>query len=144
MSNFKYLPAVAFLAFMLSAPGAPAAPVTTLDESIVVSAREYQMRSFLVSEPLIASTRTVSVKINGQKDSEKGFDCYLMPRSDFDAFERAFKVKSEFHGLREFEGVAVRNFGGTGELKAGEYALVIVNKRNLWDPMTVRLAVSID
>lgn len=82
----------------------------------------------------------VHVRIDGIKDTDKGFNVYAMPGKEWEKYKRgeSFKHYPKFHGLN------VIAYSKTGIVPKGRTAFVIANKNNLLNPMQVHYVITVN
>jgi len=116
------------------APGvAPILPIipsmqVLFDEQMAVSASGWQSRGFS-----LGSATPVQVMADGVKDADKGFNVYVMDKSDCDLFA----AKKPFQHYPALQGLQVRSFSRTSQLGPGRYCAVVANTENIFNTMVV-------
>lgn len=106
-----------------------------VDEELAVSSHGSQMRGFKLT-----GKETLQVEVKGVKNTDKGFDVYLMTASDWENF----KAGKAFEHFPAFQGLKITGSTNTKEIPAGDYALVIHNKYNLLKGMVVKVKVTVN
>ncbi|MHC4841302.1 MAG: hypothetical protein ACYTDT_10180 [Planctomycetota bacterium] len=79
----------------------------------------------------------VSCVVKGVANAENGFDCYVIPKKDLSDFKPGKPVNM----VEGFKGVGVKVYNRRAVMKAGEYALVVVNSKNKQESMKVMATV---
>ncbi|WP_163787469.1 hypothetical protein [Myxococcus vastator] len=134
---------VTFTAGLVSLTAAPQAHAAGLfaktqvivDEEIAISNRGSQMRGFKLSRKA-----TLQVSVKGTKNTDKGFDVYLMTTDNYEKF----KAGKEFKHFPAFQGLKITGATNTEDIPTGDYVLVIHNKYNLLKGMIVQVKATIN
>lgn len=105
------------------------------DEDLVVSSGGYQSRGFELTR-----RATVEVEVRGLKNTDKGFDSYVMSTENYERFSKG----KAFEHFNRFQGLKISGSTNTGDLAAGSYTLVVQNKYNLMRGMTVHVRVTVN
>lgn len=105
------------------------------DEELAISSKGSQMRGFKLT-----GNATLQLEVKGVKNTDKGFDVYLMTAAEY----AKFAAGKEFKHFPAFQGLKITGATNTANIPAGEYAIVIHNKYNLLKGMIVRLKATIN
>jgi hypothetical protein len=91
-------------------------------------------------EVTLPSARPVSIRVQGLRDTGKGFSVYRVAPAELGKLKKgkSFKHDPAFHGER------VRRFEHIGTVAEGKMAFVVVNSENLLDSMVVRVRIVVD
>ncbi|HET9624582.1 MAG TPA: hypothetical protein VFP84_24610 [Kofleriaceae bacterium] len=112
-----------------------ATPQVVVDEEVAVDAGGWQARSFRLS-----SAGPIQVTAEGRKDTDKGFNVFVMSASELPNLEQ----DTTFSHVPDLQGLKIRSFSKTATLPAGDWTVVVMNSENILRTMVVRLRVVVD
>ncbi|RKG67918.1 hypothetical protein D7W79_34815 [Corallococcus exercitus] len=105
------------------------------DEDVAIPSHSMQTRGFTLNQ-----NATLKLEVKGVKNTDKGFDVYLMTEDNLAKFQAA----KEFRHFPAFQGLQVSSATNTHDVSAGKYVFVVHNKYNLMKGMVVHIKATVN